>query len=102
MIFCGKGHTIMGFTTVKRNGILIVFPSKEHSPIKIKPVTVTKPNASNKDRQIATRSANCRPCKKKKTAEQTGKRCWRCGDPVWRSDLIYCWECYKYEKYESK
>ena len=58
--------------------------------------------ASNKNRQKATRSANCRPCKKKITAEQTGKRCWRCGDPVWRSDLIYCWECYKYEKYESK
>ena len=32
----------------------------------------------------------------------TGKRCMRCGEACWRSDVNYCWDCYKYEKFESR
>ena len=30
------------------------------------------------------------------------KTCVRCGDKCWISKVDYCWECYKYEKYESR
>lgn len=28
--------------------------------------------------------------------------CMSCGCPCWRSDVRYCWDCYKYQMYESK
>ncbi|WP_155834105.1 hypothetical protein [Butyrivibrio sp. VCD2006] len=31
-----------------------------------------------------------------------GDRCMSCGAPCWRCDVWYCWECYKYQYYESK
>ncbi|WP_155828065.1 hypothetical protein [Butyrivibrio sp. VCB2006] len=31
-----------------------------------------------------------------------GNRCMSCGGRCWRSDVWYCWECYKYQYYESK
>ena len=30
------------------------------------------------------------------------EKCWRCNAPVWRDDVNYCWECYKYEMFESR
>lgn len=30
------------------------------------------------------------------------KRCISCGWPCWRSDVSYCWDCYKYQYFESK
>ena len=39
----------------------------------------------------------------KKTANSSDKKtCWKCGCPCWRNDVEYCWDCYKYEYYESK
>ncbi|MCQ2495995.1 MAG: hypothetical protein MJ131_05330 [Lachnospiraceae bacterium] len=39
---------------------------------------------------------------KKKQNGKDEKKCICCGDNCWRSDVIYCWDCYKYQNYESK
>lgn len=30
------------------------------------------------------------------------KKCRKCECDCWRSDVSYCWDCYKYEMYESR
>lgn len=48
-------------------------------------------------------NAGCMPQKPKSVIKvNTGKRCMRCGEVCWRSDVNYCWDCYKYEKFESR
>lgn len=36
------------------------------------------------------------------TAARNTKGCMSCGCPCWRSDVRYCWDCYKYQYFESK
>lgn len=33
---------------------------------------------------------------------ESGRKCIKCGCDCWRSDVNYCWDCYKYEMYESR
>lgn len=37
-----------------------------------------------------------------KKEECSKKKCMKCGDSCWRSDVSYCWDCYKYERFESR
>ena len=30
------------------------------------------------------------------------KSCWSCGRECWRDDVHYCWDCYKYQMFESR
>ena len=92
----------MSVTTIKRNGVFIIFPTKENAPIKEKiPAPAVHPVLKPQVKQRARRPEQHRPIIRK-TPQVNGKKCWRCGDPVWRSDVNYCWDCYKYENFESK
>ena len=93
----------MSVTTIKRNGVFIIFPTRENVSIKRnKPIPDTHPVYPSRIKQRDRRpeyhrnSANC------KSLQVIGKRCWHCSAPVWRNDVNYCWDCYKYENYESK
>ncbi|SCY77373.1 hypothetical protein SAMN02910292_02871 [Lachnospiraceae bacterium XBB2008] len=35
-------------------------------------------------------------------AKKKIRTCLHCNDPCWRADVNYCWECYKYQKFESR
>lgn len=37
-----------------------------------------------------------------KPVSRERKECMSCGCPCWRSDVSYCWDCYKYQYFESK
>ena len=85
--------------TIKRNGVYIIFPVRVEEPLK--------------EQQIPERKKNIQPVitmpKKRKIKPKLhiekhieGKKCMHCGEPVWRSDVNYCWDCYKYERFESK
>lgn len=85
--------------TIKRNGVCIIFPARINGPFK--------------QEKIPTRKKNIQPVipmQKKKNKQplhhiekhNVGKKCIHCGDSVWRSDVNYCWDCYKYECFESK
>ncbi len=93
----------MGVTTIKRNGVFIIFPTRENAPIKeSKPAPVIHPVLPSQVKQRVRRSEHHRHSVIRKMPQIKGKRCWRCGEPVWRSDVNYCWDCYKYENFESK
>lgn len=85
--------------TIKRNGVYIVFPARVNGPFK--------------EEKTSTRKKTVKPVipmRKKKNKQplqhiekhSVKKKCIHCGDPVWRSDVNYCWDCYKYERFESK
>ncbi len=39
----------------------------------------------------------------KRVPEDSNRRkCMMCNAACWRSDVYYCWECYKYQMYESR
>ena len=86
--------------TIKRNGVIIIYPDQVSNEEKMKshvevvlPKIVIKPKTNSKDK------------KQNKKIKPTGcsiRRCIHCGEAVWRSNVSYCWECYKYENYESR
>lgn len=83
--------------TIKRNGVYIIFPARENAPIK-KDNNVKK--RAHVNPIVPSRKKQVRPYIK--PAKNIGKKCIHCGDSVWRSDVSYCWDCYKYEHFESK
>lgn len=95
----------MGVTTIKRNGVFIIFPTRESAPIKEKtPASTIHPALPPHIKQKVKGSQSelhMHSVIRKKT-QAKGNRCWHCGEPVWRSDVNYCWDCYKYEYFESK
>ena len=89
--------------TVKRNGVYIVFPSKSKPPIKggVFPVnTSITPKKLRTDTEQKSMGWNCFPAKS--SIRKVRKRCMRCGDLNCFYGSSYCWDCYKYEHYESK
>ena len=95
--------------TVKRNSVYIVFPEKAKSPIKgevieneVKRVSET-PKQLNKSQIVKRGISTVRRCVRGKSSiVKVGKRCMRCGDFNCFYGSSYCWDCYKYEHYESK
>lgn len=85
--------------TIKRNGIYIIFPARVDAPIKEQKAPKRKKNT-----QPVIPMQKKRNTQPKRYVEKriVGKKCMHCGDPVWRSDVNYCWDCYKYERFESK
>lgn len=79
----------MNTTTFVRNGIIITMPMKRkpQEPIQKKVIekSVVRHVMYSKIRVVEKR-----------------KKCMRCGADSWRSDVQYCWDCYKYEKFESR
>ena len=74
-------------------GTLVITPAKEKiEPQKVKPnkarITVNTGYVQQKARSIIK--------------FKTGRKCMRCGEACWRTDVNYCWDCYKYENFESK
>lgn len=102
----------MEMMTVKRNGIFISFPAMEHNPIKgevvIADVKVNTPVKKQPKRQVrkpvVRQQINVGYVKMQqpKRVEAKGPKCSRCGDVVVYMRSPYCWECYKYEHYESR
>lgn len=107
----------MGMVTVKRNGVFISFPEFERKNGDVRDdvisgARVNKSINSSKRRNVPSKkktvayfnvNAGCIPQKPKSVIKvNTGKRCMRCGEACWRSDVNYCWDCYKYEKFESR
>lgn len=93
----------MEVTTIRRNGVFIIFPTKENAPIKEnKPTPVINPALPLPIRQKIQKPEHHRHSVIHKTPQIKGNSCWHCGEPVWRNDVNYCWECYKYENFESK
>ncbi len=80
--------------TIKRNGVYIILP--EVKLCTNNDILEQKKIDNNKVRQsIAIKSRQV-------VAERKIGCCIRCGDACWRSDVNYCWDCYKYEHYESR
>lgn len=93
----------MGVTTIKRNGVFIIFPTRENAPIKEKtPASTIHPTLPPHKKQKVRKPELRRHSVIRKKTQAKGNRCWRCGEPVWRSDVNYCWDCYKYENFESR
>lgn len=105
----------MEMVTVKRNGVFISFPqlitkNQETRDNIIAGTLVMAPAKEKKPSQIV------KPSKARTTVNtgydqqkvrsiikiRTGRKCMRCGEECWRSDVNYCWDCYKYENFESK
>lgn len=92
-----------GTTTIKRNGVFIIFPTRENAPIREKaPTPAIRPVVPPQIKQRVRRPEHHRHSVIRKNPQIKGKKCLRCGEPVWRSDVNYCWDCYKYENFESK
>ena len=90
----------MEMMTIKRNGIYIIFPARVDAPIKEHKILEIKRNIQP---VIPLKKNKIRQQPKKPIEKHVvGKKCIHCGDPVWRSDVNYCWDCYKYERFESK
>ena len=92
----------MGMVTVKRNGVFISFPEFERKNGDVRDDVIS---GARKKKTVAYFNVNagCIPQKPKSVIKvNTGKRCMRCGEACWRSDVNYCWDCYKYEKFESR
>ena len=112
----------MDMVTVKRNGVFISFPKFERingdvrddviAGTRVKnTINLSRRNVPSKKNAIAYLNINvgCIPQRRKSVMKSvieikanTGKLCMRCGESCWRSDVNYCWDCYKYEKFESK
>lgn len=94
-----SGGNHMETMTIKRNGIYIIFPARVDAPIKERKSPERKKNTQSV--MLMQKKRNNQPkCYVDKHI--VGKKCMHCGDPVWRSDVNYCWDCYKYERFESK
>lgn len=100
--------------TVKRNGILIVFPKMENAPIKGECFSEKKQNYIRSDfstkgsnRRVKTPTNNALKKnvagKEKARARMKNKckRCIWCNEPVFYGSH-YCWDHYKYEHFESR
>lgn len=89
--------------TVKRNGVYIVFPQKSKAPIKgemIEGVSFGMKKA--KRPAVALKNMEWNYSMVRASVIKSRKRCMRCGDLDCFYGSAYCWECYKYEHYESK
>lgn len=104
----------MEMVTVKRNGIFISFPKlqtrNEETRDDVIAGTLVITTARGKKAAQAikpnmARKVNTGYIQQKARSIvkiKIGKRCIRCGEECWRSDVSYCWDCYKYENFESK
>ena len=94
----------MEVTTIKRNGVFIIFPTRKNAPIKeSSPTSITiHPTLPSHIKPKVRRPELQRHSGIRKKSQGKGDRCWHCGESVWRSDVNYCWDCYKYEYFESK
>ena len=106
----------MDMVTVKRNGVFISFPEFECKNGDVRDdiisgarvsrsMRTSKRSVPNKQKKVAYINVNVGrvPQRPKNVIKiNTGKRCMRCGEACWRSDVNYCWDCYKYEKFESR
>lgn len=108
--------------TVKRNGIFISFPELKRKNGDVRDDIITGVRVKNtitpsKRRNVLSKkrasvfNSNVAsvPQSQKSIMKSvieinanTGKLCMRCGASCWRSDVNYCWDCYKYEKFESR
>lgn len=79
--------------TFKRNGVYIILPATKQEVDKNNSKSIMKPY---QEQILIVKMA--RPIQ----AKFTKKGCIRCGCDCWRSDVNYCWDCYKYEKFESR
>ena len=95
--------------TVKRNGVYIVFPKKEKAPIageivetnrqKLPEIKITvKPSIPPYINRLDRKRAGF--CKRQATVLHE-KQCVKCGEKVYHNSS-YCWDCYKYEYFESR
>lgn len=89
----------MDTMTIKRNGIYIIFPARVDAPIKERKTSERKTNVHP---VIPMQKKRNNQPKRYTEKRVLGKTCMHCGDPVWRSDVNYCWDCYKYERFESR
>ena len=100
---------------VKINGVYISFPSFTMADGNVKDDVITgtrivKPVYRDYRKKSQLRCINRVKLKskittlKKDSIVNTGikKKCMSCGCPCWRSDVSYCWDCYKYQYFESK
>ena len=101
-----------------RNGVFISFPEFECKNGDVRndiisgarvsrSMRTSKRSVPNKQKKVAYINVNVNvgrvPQRPKSVIKiNTGKRCMRCGEACWRSDVNYCWDCYKYEKFESR
>ena len=109
----------MDMITVKRNGIFISFPKFECKNGDVRDNVISgaqvnnaigpskRRNVSSKKKPVAYVGVDmgCTPRRTKSVIEMkvnTRKRCMKCGELCWRSDVNYCWDCYKYEMFESR
>ena len=113
----------MDMETVKRNGVFISFPEFEREDGEVRDDVIfgsrvskvispsKRRNVSVKKRTVAHINVNAGIMLQKQKSVMksvieiklnTGKHCMRCGALCWRSDVNYCWDCYKYEKFESR
>ena len=112
----------MDMVTVKRNGVFISFPEFERrnggvrddiiAGVRVKNTIIPskRRNVRSKKTAIVFNSNVGSTLQNSKSIMKsvieikvnTGKLCMRCGASCWRSDVNYCWDCYKYEKFESR
>lgn len=113
----------MDMVTIKRNGVFISFPKFECKNGKVRDDVISgsrvnKTISPSKGRNVPSKkrtfahinvNAGIIPQRQKSVMNSviemnvnTGKHCMRCGASCWRSDVNYYWDCYKYEKFESR
>lgn len=80
--------------TIVRNGIFIVYPESQEKDIKRDQKAFVKQSKIKQSRDVAKL--------KKHRSVLINKKCIRCEDTEWISGKLYCWDCYKHERYESK
>ena len=100
--------------TVKRNGIYISYPSFIMEDGKVKEDLIAGRHVEQSNLHEYRKRKQVRDCDRVKQINKvktpsnnivnTGvkKKCLSCGSPCWRSDVSYCWDCYKYQFYESR
>ena len=101
----------MNITTVKRNGIFIIFPSRDEAPIKGEKLISVEERKNIKIEikaeipiQIVNRPKRIvveKRCNSNRENVVARKKCIWCGESVFHNSQ-YCWDCYKYEHFESK
>lgn len=106
----------MDMVTVKRNGVFISFPEFERKTGEVRDDVISGSRVSvgispSKRRTVAHINVNVETMSQRQKSVMKsiierkvniGKYCMRCGASCWRSDVNYCWDCYKYERFESK
>ncbi len=73
-----------------RNGVRITMPVVKKTAASVQQKRAIKQSALRNERRSRVKIV------------PVNRRCMHCGEEIWRSDVYYCWECYKYEKYESR